>query len=157
MNILVPKYRRNPNEKIESLYYGVAPGNQTVTSIVRRSADGNRMEAVRTYGAGLPRGVGGQIGVLVLGGMETTLDEMEYILEARRQKKFQPRRSVGDIMAMCRLVAERRNELIEAGRKHLKGNPSDTPHRPKRVLYLPVGFRMVATNVPGLKVLARSA
>jgi len=156
LNILTQVRRRNPNEKIESLYYGVAPGGRTVTSTVRRSADGNRMERTRVYGPPLRRGEGGQIGVLVLGGMETTLDEMEYILAARRAKKFQPVRSSSDIQGMCRLVAERRNEQIEERRKYLKANPSEAPRpQPRRFLYLPVGYRWARTSEPGLNLAVR--
>ena len=155
MEFFVPKYRRNPNEKIESLYHGVALGHQTVTTLVKPSLDRNRMEATRVYGPGLPRGVGGQVGVLVLGGMETTLDEMEYILEARRQKKFIPRRSPGDIVAMCRLVADRRNEQIDAKNKFLARNPSMVSKKRRVRLHLPVGYKMVQTSEPGLRVLAR--
>ena len=155
MEILTQNFRRNPNEKIESLYSGVASGGRTVTTIVCSSQDGNRMEATRVYGPGIPRGAGGRIGVLILGGMETTLDEMEYILAAKREKKFVPRRSPGDIVAMCRLVAERRNEQVLARRKFLKANPSEAPKKRRVRLHLPVGFRYVGTSEPGLRILAR--
>jgi len=154
MEIIIPKYRRNPNQMVSSVYVGVASGNRTVTTVVKPSADRNRMESVSTYGEGLPRGVGGQIGVLVLGGMVTTLDEMEYIIEAKKEKKFVPKRTVGEIMAMCKLVAERRNEQIREARKLVQRNPSMTPKRKIR-LHLPVGCRYVQTVEPGLKVLAR--
>ena len=151
MEILIPKFRRNGNEKVLSLYQGVAPGGRTVTTLVRPSLDRNRMEATRVYSSGLPRGAGGRIAVLVLGGMETTLDEMEYILEAKRQKKFVPRRGPGDIVAMCRLVAERRNEEIMRQRR----NPTNMPKKRRVRLHLPVGVKYVGTSEPGLRVLAR--
>ena len=156
MEILVPKFRPNPNEMVASVYSGVAPGGRTVTSITKVSADRNHMETTRVYGPGLPRGQGGRIGVLVLGGMLTTLDEMEYILAAKQEKQFAPKRTPSDIMGMCRLIAERRNEQVEAARKHALANPSEMPRKRRTVrLHLPVGVRYVGTNVPGLKVLAR--
>lgn len=156
MDFLVPKYRRNPNAKVETLYSGVAPGNRTVTTIVKPSLDGNRMEATRVYGPGLPRGVGGRIAVLVLGGMETTLDEMEYLIEAKRDKKFVPQRGPGEIASMGRLLLARRNEQIEARQKYLKANPSEMPKKKRTVtLHLPVGFRYMPTNEPGVRILAR--
>lgn len=110
------------------------------------------METTRIYGAGLPRGQGGLIGVLVLGGMETSLDEMEYIAEARREKKFVPQRDPSDIVNMTRLVLERRNDLI----RHFRKNPSEAPKlKPRRGLYLPRGYRLVPTKEPGLKIVAR--
>ena len=151
MEILVPKYRRDPNEKVESIYAGVASGGRTVTSVVKPSQDRNRMEATRTYGAGMQPGQGGRVGILVLGGMETTLAEMEYIVEAKRQQKFVPRRSSSEIAQMCRLVLERRNEQIRAMRKN-------RPERPKKQqvrFHLPVGYRYAKTSEPGLRVLAR--
>ena len=157
MEILVPKYRRNPNEKVESFYVGVAGGNRTVTTVVKPSLDRNRMEATREYGPGLPRGVGGRIAVLVLAGMETTLDEVEYIVQAKQDKKFVPQRGPGEIAQMGRLLLERRNEAIRARRKYLKANPSEMPKPRKKTvrLHLPVGFRYVGTSEPGLQVLAR--
>jgi hypothetical protein len=156
MDFLVPKYRRNPNAKVESLYSGVASGNRTVTTLVKPSLDANRMEATRVYGPGLPRGSGGRIAVLVLGGMETTLDEMEYIIEAKRSKKFIPQRGPGEIASMARLLFARRNEQIEARQKYLKANPSEMPKKKRTVtLHLPVGFRYMPTNEPGVRILAR--
>lgn len=156
METFTPKYRRNPNEKIHSIYAGVAPGHQTIVSVVKPSLDRNRMEATREYGPGIPRGQGGRIGILVLGGMETTLDEMEYLIEAKQNKKFVPQRKSGEIASMCRLLLERRNEQIEARRKYLKANPSEAPKKKRTIrLHLPVGFRYVGTNEPGLRVLAR--
>lgn len=155
MEIFAPKYRKNGNQMVSSVYVGVAPGNRTVTTIVKPSADRNHMESVSTYGEGLPRGVGGQIGVLVLGGMVTTLDEMEYIIEAKKEKKFVPRRTVGEIMGMCKLVAERRNEQIREARKLVRRNPSMAPKKRRLTLHLPVGCRYVQTAEPGLRVLTR--
>lgn len=157
MDILIPKYRRDPNAKVQSVYAGIAPGGRTVTTIVKPSADRNRMEATKVYGPGLARGQGGRIAVLVLGGMETTLDEMEYLVAAKQEKKFVPKRTPGDIVEMCRLLTARRNEQIEAKNKFLAGNPSMVTPRKRRTvrLHLPVGFRYAPTNVPGLKILAR--
>ena len=151
MDILVPKYRRNPNERVESLYFGVAQGNRTVTTLVKPSLDRNRLEASRAYGPMLPRGSGGQVAVLVLGGMETTLAEMEYILEAKRQKRFVPRRSNHEIADMCRLLTERRNDQI----RYLRKNPSEAPKRRPVRLLLPRGYRFVRTSEPGLRVRVR--
>jgi len=155
VEVLVPKYRRDPNQMVSSVYVGVASGNRTVTTVVKPSADRTRMESVSTYGEGLPRGASGQIGVLVLGGMVTTLDEMEYIIEAKKEKKFVPKHTPGEIMAMCRLVAERRNEQIREARKLVQRNPSTAPRRRVR-LHLPVGFRYVQTSEPGLRVLRKT-
>jgi hypothetical protein len=155
VEIVTTNYRRNPNEKVESLYVGVASGHRTVTAIVKPSLDRNRMEATKVYGPGIPRGVGGRIGVLVLGGMETTLDEMEYLVAAKQAKKFVPKRGEGEIVAMGRVLLERRNEEIEARRKYLKANPSEMPKKRTARLYLPAGFRYMATSEPGLKILAR--
>jgi len=154
METFAPKYRRNPNEKVHSLYAGVAPGGRTVVRLVKPSLDRNRMEATRTYGPGIPRGQGGMIGVLILGGMETTLDEMEYILEAQQERKFVPDRTGGEVAQMCRMVIERRNERI----RYLRKNPSEAPKpkkKPPIPFYLPAGFRYVPTPEPGLSVLAQ--
>ena len=154
MEIIIPKFHRNPNEMVSSIYAGVVPGGRTVTSIRKVSADHNSMETTKVYGPGLPRGASGQIGVLVLGGMVTTLDEMEYIIAAKQEKKFVPKRSQGEISDMCHMINERRNEQILAARKL---NHNTTPVAPKRKmrLHLPVGVRYAPTNVPGLRVLAR--
>lgn len=157
VEILVPKYQRDGNVKVHSVYAGIAPGGRTVTTIVKPSLDRNHMEATKAYGPGLARGRGGRIAVLVLGGMETTLDEMEYLVAAKQDKKFIPRHTGGEIAEMCRLLQVRRNEQIEAARKHMAGNPSEAPKKKKRTvrLMLPVGFRYAPTDIPGLKVLAR--
>lgn len=156
MDILTNKFKPNPNEMVQSIYVGVAPGNRTVTRVVKASADCNHMEVTTSYGPGLARGQSGRVGVLVLGGMVTSLDEMQYIIQAKREKKFVRRRSGGEIAEMCRLVQIQRNEQIEARRKYLKANPSEAS-KPKRkvTLHLPVGFRYVPTSEPGLKVVAR--
>ena len=151
MEVLVPKYRRDPNEKVDSIYQGIAPGNRTVTVTRKASADRNSMETTKVYGPGLARGESGRIGVLVLGGMETSLDEMEYILEAKRQKKFVPRRSAGQIAEMCRMLIERRNDLI----RHYQKKPSEIPTKRRVRLHLPVGYRMVKTSEPGLRIRER--
>ena len=152
MDWFAPKYRRDPNEKVHSLYQGVAHGG-TVRTLVKASLDRNRLEASRDYGAMMPRGQGGRIATLVIGGMETTLDEMEYLLEEQKEEKFVPRRSQSEIAGMCRRLADYSNEYV----KYLRKNPSERP-RPKKAtvrLHLPVGYRFVATSEPGFKVLAR--
>jgi hypothetical protein len=84
--------------------------------------------------------------------METSLDEVQYILETKRQKPFVQRRSCGEIAEMCAMLRERRNNTIRYYRK----NPSEAPKPKKTVrLYLPVGLRYMPTSEPGLKVLAR--
>lgn len=152
MDFFTPKYRRNPNAKVYSLYSGVASGTRTITRVVMKDPLADRLAATSNYGPGLPRGQSGEIAVLVIGGMETTLDEMEYILEARKQKRFVPRKTGGEIAEMCRLVAERRNDAI----RYYRTNPSEMP-KPKRkvVLHLPVGYRMMQTTEPGLQVRVR--
>lgn len=155
MDAFIPKHKRDGNEKILALYSGVAHGGRSVTTVIKPSLDRNRMEATKVYSGGLSRGTGGRIAVLVLGGMETTLDEMEYILEAKRDKPFIPKRSTTDILAMCRMVADRRNEQSEANRKRRLANPSEVPKKRRVRLHLPVGFRYVGTSEPGLQVLAR--
>lgn len=155
METFAPKFRRNPNEKVELLYSGVASGGRTVTTVVKPSLDRNRMEATRVYGPGIPRGQGGRIAVLILGGMETTLDEMEYLIAAKQDKKFIPQRGPGEIAAMGRLLLQRRNQQIEDRQKYLKANPSEAPKKQRIRLHLPVGLRYVGTSEPGLRVLAR--
>lgn len=152
MEFFIPRYRRDPNARVESLYSGVSVNGATVTAITKPSADGNRMETVATVGPAIPRGQGGRIAILVLGGMETTLDEVEYILEAKRLKKFVPRRGPGEIADMCRLLLERRNDMV----RQMRRNPSERPRKKRTVrFHLPVGYSYVQTREPGLKVLAR--
>ena len=148
-----PKFRRDPNAKVQALYSGVASGGRTMTSTIMRSPVADRMESSRSYGPCIPRGGGGRCAVIIIGGMETTLDEVEYILEAKRQKLFKPQRSQGEISHMCQLVMERRNEAI----RHFRRNPSEAPKPKKRTarIYLPSGYQYRPTTVPGLKVLAR--
>jgi len=148
MRYFAPKYRYDPNEKVDSLYYGVSPGGQTVTKVVKRSRTNDGLEATRTYAPGIPRGEGGNIATLIIGGMETTLAEMEDILEAKKEKKWVPRRSNSDIVEMCRYLIEQRNDAIRYFRK----NPSEAPPKKKITLHLPVGCRMVDAPVPGLRV-----
>ena len=156
LTIINPKYRRDPNEKIDSLYYGVAPGGLgMVTRMIKPARDGSKMEVSQTRtGNVMPRGQGGLAGILILGGMETTLDEMEDIMQARKEKKFVPRRGPGEIADMCRHLIERRNEAV----LHMRKNPSERQNfAPKKTvrLHLPVGCRMVQTPVRGMKVLAQ--
>mgnify|MGYP001587946274 FL=1 len=151
IEILTPKYRRNPNEKVESLYFGVGARGTQVLTLTKPSLDRNHMESTRTYSQGIPRGQGGRIATLILGGMEATLDEVEYILEAHKEKKFQQRRSGGEIADMCRLLIEKRNDRF----KFFQKNPSEKPRRRKRRIYLPVGYRYVDTPEPGFKMLAK--
>ncbi len=146
-----PRFRRDPNEKVESLYYGVGPGGTVVTNLITKSRDADAMVSTKTYEPGLARGQGGQAAVIILGGMETTLDEMEAILEAKKQEKFVPRRSGKEIADMCRLLLERRNDTI----RHYRKNPSEAPKRKTVRLHLPVGYHYADTLDPGLKILAR--
>ena len=155
MEILTQNFKRKPNEMVESVWSGIASGNRTVTGVTKPSADRNRMETTRVYGPGLPRGQSGNIGVLVMGGMVTSLDEMEDIAQTRRAEKFVPEKTPGDIVAMCRRLNDRRNELIMAARRRIKGNPSEAPKRKRVGLYLPKGVHYVPTSVPGLKVAVR--
>lgn len=151
MEYFSPKYRRDPNEKVHSLYHGVGPGGTIVTKIVKKASDGSdRMETTRSYEPGLARGEGGHIGTLILGGMETTLDEIEYILAAKKEKKWVPRKDNKEIADMCRVLMERRNDRI----RYLQKNPSEKPKRTVR-LHLPVGYHMADTVIPGFKILAQ--
>ena len=152
MEILVPKYRRDPNAKVESLYQGVSRSGGTVTAVRMPSADGNRMETTRVYGPGIPRGQGGRVGVLVLGGMETSLDEMQDILEMKQRKPFVPRRTPREITDMCRALLDRRNDAIMAARKQAKANPSEVQRKRTVRLHLPVGYRLVPTSEPGFMI-----
>lgn len=152
MDFMVPKFRRDPNQMVDSVYVGIAQGNRTVTTVTAPSRDGNRMESVRNYGEPIPRGKGGMIATLILGGMVTTLDEMEFLVEGLKEKTFTPRRTSGEIADMCRDLQERRNDAV----RYLRKNPSERQaKRPKKVLHLPVGYRMTKTAEPGLSVLAR--
>ena len=156
MQILTQNFRRNPNEMVESVWSGITSGNRTVTTIVKPSLDRNRMEATRVYGPAIPRGQSGNIGVLVLGGMVTSLDEMEDIAATRRAEKFVPEKKPSDIVAMCRLLNDRRNELIMAARRRVRGNPSEAVPKKRVGLYLPKGVRYVPTSEPGLRIAVRS-
>lgn len=156
MEFFVPKYRRNPNEMVSSLYYGVAPGGTVVTRLVKKSPTADKTEVTRTYEPGIPRGQGGNIATLIIGGMETTLDEMEDILAIKKQKEkekaFVPRRSNKEIADLCHILLERRNDAI----RHFRKNPSEGPTpKPKVRLHLPVGYRMATTPEPGLRILAQ--
>ena len=149
MEILTNRYRRDPNQMVSSAYVGVAHGNRVVTRVTSVNKDADRLDSSRAYGPGIPRGQGGRVATLILGGMETTLDEIEYMVDAIKEKKFVPQRKPGEIAAMCRLLMERRNDRI----KYLRKNPSEAPKRPRGpVLHLPVGVRMVPTGVPGMRV-----
>ena len=150
IELLTPRYRRDPNEKIESMYSGVAPGGRTVTTVVKPSVDRNQLEKTRIYGPGLPRGEGGHIATIILAGMETSLDEVESILGAKREERFVPRRSKTEIAEMCWVMAQWRDDAI----RHWQKNPSEKPPLRKRrpTLLLPVRARMVPTDVPGLQV-----
>ena len=151
METFTPKFRRDGNQKIHSIYYGVANGHQVAKVVMAPSWDHSRMDRTITREQGLPRGASGEAAVIILGGMETTLDEMEYILEAHRQKKFVQRRDGREIAQMCQALMERRNDAI----RYYRRNPSEAPKKKKTVrLHLPVGYRYVDTAVPGFKVLA---
>ena len=151
MEHYTPKYRRDPNAKVDTLYYGVASGGALMTSLTMRHPVEDRMATTRSYEPGLARGQGGQIARFILGGMETTLDEMEYILEARKQKPFVPRRTNREIADMCHLLTERRNDQV----RYFQANPSEKPKKKPVRLHLPVGCRWMSTPEPGFKVVAR--
>lgn len=148
-----PKHRYDPNAMVHSMYRGVAPGGRVVTSLIKPDVAGSHMETSRTYEEGLPPGQGGFIGHIIIGGMETTLDEMEELMEAKREKKWVPRKSGKDIADMCRHLMEIRNVKIRYYRK----NPSEAPKfQPKKnVLLLPVGVKWQDTPIPGLQVTAK--
>ena len=147
-----PKYRYAPNVMVQSLYHGVAPNGTVVTRVIKPNADRDALETTRTYEPGIPRGQGGNIATLIIGGMETTLDEVRDILAAKKEKKFVPRRSNKEIADMCRYLLERRNDAIRYYRK----NPSEASNLPRKpILHLPVGFHYKDTPEPGLKILAR--
>ena len=152
MEVLIPKYRRDPNAMVHHAFVGIAPGNRSVTTITSFNKNTERMEQSRVYGAAvLPRGQSGNIGTLILGGMVTTLDEVEYLVEANKEKKFVRQKSGSEIARMCRNLQDRRNEAI----KYLRKNPSVNANlpKPKRPgLYLPKGVRMVQTKEPGLRI-----
>ena len=144
MDWLSPRYRRDPNAMVHSAYVGVAHGMQTVTRITQVDKNADRLSTSRLYGVGIPRGQGGRVATIILAGMETTLDEVEYMLEGIREKKFVPQRKPSDIVQMCRMVAERRNEQIKYWRK----NPSEAPKARRPGLYLPKSVRMRRSTVP---------
>lgn len=147
-----PKYREDPNAKVHSAYVGVAQGGGMVTRITTVSQERDRLESTKSYGPGIPRGQGGMIATLILGGMVTTLDEIKEAIEAVREQKFQPERTPGDIAAMCRKLMERKIERT----KYLRKNPSETPRPQSRPgLFLPRGYRMVPTTEPGFSVRVR--
>src|SRR3990167_1242311 len=150
MDFLIPKYRRDGNAKVSTAYVGVAPGGGTVTRVTSVNKNTDSFESTRAYGAGIPRGQGGRVGTFILGGMETTLDEIEDMVEGIKEKKFVPQRGSAEIAQMCRHLIEKRNETI----KYLRKNPSEAPKkRPAGpTLYLPVGYRMAQTAVPGIRV-----
>lgn len=151
MEILVPKYRRDPNAMVHSAYVGVAHGNHTVTTIKSFNKNTETMETTRVYGANpIARGQSGHIATLILGGMVTTLDEISDMVLAIKEKKFVRQRSSSEIATMCHMLQERRNEKIKYWRK----NPSEVPKvKPKRPgLFLPRGYRMVKTSEPGFRI-----
>ena len=138
---------------VHTAYVGVAPGMRTVTRVTAVDKAGDRLATTQVFGAGIPRGQGGRVATIILGGMETTLDEVEYMLDGIKEKKFVPQRKPADISKMCQMIAEQRNERI----KYLRKNPSEASNLPKpkrRGLYLPKGYRMVPTPVPGFRIAA---
>ena len=151
MEHFTPKFRYDPNAKVDSVYYGVAHGGRLVTSVVKKHPVADRMETTRAYEPGLARGQGGRGAVLILGGMETTLDEMEYLLQRQKEKPFVPRRGGKEIADMCRALTERRNDRI----KYFRANPSEKPKKQPVRLHLPVGFRWMPTPEPGFQILAK--
>ena len=137
---------------VHSIYRGISPGGMTVTKTVKRSRTEDRLEATRVYEPGMARGEGGNIATLIIGGMETTLDEVQDMLAAKKEKKWVPRRTNHEISDMCHYLLEQRNDKI----RYFKKNPSEAPKfRPKPVLHLPVGYHMKETQEPGLRMLAR--
>ena len=76
MDFLVPRFRRDPNAMVHSAYVGVASGGRTVTRITAINKDADRFESTRLYAPGMPRGASGRAATLILGGMETSLDEI---------------------------------------------------------------------------------
>ena len=151
MDFFAPKHRIDGNTKVQSLYSGVANGGGGVTTMVKPHHDMNRMERVRLEGQTpvLGRGQSGNAAVLILGGMEATLDEVREMLMARREKKFEQRRGFGEIVQMCQELQERRNHAI----RYFRRNPSEAPRPKKKMrLLLPVGYRWASTNEPGLQV-----
>ena len=152
MDWFAPKYRRDPNQMVHSAYVGVADGGRTVSTVTAVNRDADKLESSATYGRGLARGQGGNVGTFILGGMVTTLDEVEYIVEGIREKRFVRQKSQGEIVAMCGDLAERRNTLI----KHYRKNPSEAPRpKPKIPFYLPVGYHMMETPEPGFRIAVR--
>lgn len=159
MEFSVPKYQYNPNEKVQLAYAGVSSGNRTVTTIRKPSFDRNRMEDHKTYGPMLPRMQGGLIATIFIGGMETTMAEMQYLIEGSRERKFTPERTSGQIADMCHTLQQKRNEEI----KRLRKNPSEIRNLPppparhglRRGLFLPRGYQMVPTSEPGMKIRMR--
>jgi hypothetical protein len=155
METFTPKYRRDGNAKVDSLYYGVAHGGGMLTSVVKRHPVEDRMEATRTREAGgLARGQSGKAAVIILGGMETTLDEMEYLLVRQKERMAQPfvrRKTGGEVAQMCQDLTQRRNDQI----RHFQANPSEKPKKKPVRLHLPVGCHWAPTAVPGFKVMAR--
>jgi len=153
MDYFAPKFRSDPNEKVYSLYRGIAPGGGTVTTLIKKSRTEDKLEKTKAFGPReLGRGESGRAAILVIGGMETSLAEVQYILETKRQKPFVQRRSSGEIAQMCAMLRERRNNTI----RYYQKNPSEAPKPKKRArLYLPVGLRYAPTSEPGLSILAR--
>src|SRR3990167_7558929 len=149
MDILTQTYKRDGNAKVHSLYFGVSPLGGTVTTIVKKHPTEDRLEKTRVFGPPMERGAGGRAMVLVLGGMETTLDEIEDILAMAKAKPFKPQRTSGEIAAMCEYLRERRNEAIREAQKTAPAEP-----KKKRTinLSLRVGSRRAKTGVPGLRM-----
>ena len=153
MDWFAPKYRRDPNAPVHSAYVGLTHGRKMVTKITKPDPNG-RMVTEVIEDSHLQPGEGGFVGHLIIGGMKVSLDEMEYLIEAKKEKKFVPRKSNKEVADMCRLLVERRNDQI----KYLRKNPSEMrnlPPKKKPVLHLPVGWHYENTAEPGFKVLAR--
>lgn len=152
MEFFTPKHRDDPNEKIAYLYHGVAAGGRVITKIIKADPEKKHLVSESVFEPGIPRGQGGNIGTLIIGGLETSLAEMQDIMAAKQEKKWVPRKSNSDIAEMCRYLLEARNDAIRYYRK----NPSEIPpKKPKPILYLPTGCKMVQTAEPGLKILAQ--
>jgi len=125
MDWFAPKYRRDPNAPVRSAYVGLTHGRKMVTKITKADPEG-RMVTEVIEEPHLQPGEGGFVGHLIIGGMETSLAEIEYLIEAKKEKKFVPRKSNKEVADMCRALMERRNDAI----RHYRVNPSEVSSLP---------------------------
>lgn len=150
MDFFTPKWRRDPDAMVQSLYSGVSNGG-TVTSVTQVHPTEDRLMTTRQAGPMMPRGQSGLAGVFIMGGLVTPLAEMEEILQARREKRFVPQRKPGEIVRLCMNLNELRNDAI----KYFRKNPSEAPKKRRVRLYLPSGYRMADTAERGFRVRVR--